>query len=130
MTGIHLNQSEVNDRVATEEAASAPPTEAAARVVVPAGFTVMRLSASTAAGIAEGALPRILTQRAAVAAEFGEGRASYIDGLTSLVNETQDAYLGVTIADTASMRTDALVGCRPRAMSRISSSSPIMHRRF
>ena len=99
MTGIHLNQSEVNNRVATEEAASAPPTEAAARVVVPAGFTVMRLSASTAAGIAEGALPRILTQRAAVAAEFGEGRALYIDGLTSLVNETQDAYLGVTIAE-------------------------------
>ena len=99
MTGIQMNESEVSDRVATEEAASAPPTGAAVRVVVPEGFTVMRLGASAAAGIAEGALPRILTQRAAVAAEFGEARAAYIDGLPSLVNETQDAFLGVTMVE-------------------------------
>ena len=99
MSANELNQSEMNGRVATEGAASAPLAGAAVRVVVPEGFTVMRLGAAAAAGIAEGALPRILTQRAAVAAEFGEERAAYIDALPRLVNETQDAYLGVTMVE-------------------------------
>ena len=96
-----MNQSKVNSGVAATEAAAAPARVGSPRVVVPEGFSVMRLSAASAAGIAEGALPRILTQRAAVAAEFGAERASYIDGLTSLVNDTQDAYLGVTMVDAA-----------------------------
>jgi len=101
MSAVELNQSEMNGRVATEAAATAPSRDASARVVVPEGFTVMRLSAATAAGIAEGSLPRILKHHAAVEAEFGAPRAAYIHGLASLVNETQDAYLDVTMVEAA-----------------------------
>jgi len=94
-----MNQCEASDLVATMEAAAAPSGSASARVVVPEGFVVMRLSAATAAGIAEGALPRILKQHAAIEAEFGAERAAYIHGLTSIVNETQSAFLDVTMVE-------------------------------
>jgi hypothetical protein len=99
MSGIEINQSEMNDLVASAEAASAPVAAEFARVVVPEDFTVSSLDAATASGIVEGSLPRIVKHRAAVKAEFGEERAAYIDGLQTLVDETQDAHLDVAIAD-------------------------------
>jgi len=99
MSAIAMNQNEMNEHVATEEAASAPMVGPFARVVVPEDFSVSSLDASTAAGIAEGSLPRILKHYAAVEAEFGEERAGYIHGLQALVDETQDANLNVTMAE-------------------------------